>query len=74
MNPDSGSNLQEFIDGWRNIVAGRVFTYDAALHFVLEVDSVTGLCRVSRRCNGRTETIHMPLGEVVMRIKGDIAT
>lgn len=73
MNPDSNTNLQEFIDGWRGIVLGRVFTYDGALHFVLEVDGMTGLCRVSRRCNGRTELIHMPLGEVVMRIKGYVA-
>jgi hypothetical protein len=72
MTPDPGSTLQEFIDGWRGIVLGRVFTYEGALHFVLEVDGVTGLCRVSRRAAARTEIIHMPLGEVVLRVKGDL--
>lgn len=40
------------------------------MHFVLEVDETTGLCRVSRRHGGTTEIIHMPLGEVLLRVKG----
>ncbi len=64
------SSLQEYIDSWRNIVLGRVFTHDGALHFVLEVGD-GGLCRVSRRHGARTEIIHMPLGEVVLRVKED---
>ncbi len=65
-------SMQEYVDGWRGIVLGRVFTHENALHFVLEVDDATGLCRVSRRQAGRTEIIHMPLGEVVLRVKGDL--
>jgi len=38
---------------------------------VLEVEESTGLCRVSRRHGGRTEIIHMPLGEVVLRVKAE---
>jgi hypothetical protein len=64
--------MQEYVDGWRSIVLGRVFSHEKALHFVLEVDEMTGLCRISRRQDGRTEIIHMPLGEVVMRVKGDL--
>lgn len=65
-------SMQEYVDGWRTIVLGRVFTHGGAMHFVLEVDELTGLCRVSRRHAGRTEIIHMPLGEVVLRVKGDV--
>ena len=65
-------SMREYVDGWRGIVLGRVFTHESALHFVLEVDDATGLCRVSRRHAGRTEIIHMPLGEVVMRVKADL--
>lgn len=64
--------MQEYTDSWRNIVLGRVFTYDNAMHFVLEVDEATSLCRVSRRHAGRTEIIHMPLGEVVLHVKGEV--
>lgn len=66
------SSMQEYVDSWRGIVLGRVFTHEGAMHFVLEVDELTGLCRVSRRHGGRTEIIHMPLGEVVLRVKGDL--
>lgn len=62
----------EYTDSWRGIVLGRVFTHQEAMHFVLEVDEATGLCRVSRRHAGRTEIIHMPLGEVVLRVKGEV--
>lgn len=65
-------SMQEYVDSWRSIVLGRVFTHDRAMHFVLEVDEATGLCRVSRRHAGRTEIIHMPLGEVVLRVKGEM--
>lgn len=64
--------MQEYVDSWRGIVLGRVFTHEHALHFVLEVDETTGLCRISRRQEGATEIIHMPLGEVVLRVKGDL--
>ena len=64
------SSMQEYTDTWRGIVLGRVFTHEGALHFVLEVDDMTGLCRISRRHSGRMEIIHMPLGEVVLRVKG----
>ncbi len=68
--PDS--SMQEYVDSWRGLVIGRVFTHEHALHFVLEVDEITGLCRVSRRHDGRTEIIRMPLGEVLLRVKGDL--
>lgn len=64
--------MREYVDGWRGIVLGRVFTHEGAMHFVLEVDEFTGLCRVSRRHAGRTEIIHLPLGEVVLRVKGEL--
>lgn len=64
--------MREYVDSWRGIVIGRVFTHEGAMHFVLEVDEATGLCRVSRRHGGRTEIIHMPLGEVVLRVKGEL--
>ncbi len=63
------SSLQEYIDSWRNIVVGRVFTHDGAMHFVLEVED-GGLCRVSRRSGHGTEIVQMPLSEVVQRVKG----
>lgn len=66
------TSMQEYVDSWRGIVLGRVFTHERAMHFVLEVDQTTGLCRISRRYNGRTEIVHMPLAEVVMRVKGDL--
>lgn len=66
------TSMREYVDSWRGIVLGRVFTHEDAMHFVLEVDGRTGLCRVSRRQGGRTEIIHMPLGEVVLRVKGDL--
>lgn len=72
MGEEPGSSLQEYVDGWRGIVLGRVFTHENALHFVLEVDDITGLCRVSRRQDSRTEIIHMPLAEVILRVKGDL--
>lgn len=68
--PDS--HTQEYTESWPGIALGRVFTHDNAMHFVLEVDETTGLCRVSRRHAGRTEIIHMPLGEVVLHIKGEV--
>ncbi|MDZ7668132.1 MAG: hypothetical protein U5Q16_01465 [Gammaproteobacteria bacterium] len=64
-------SMREYVDSWRGIVLGRVFTHEAALHFVLEVDQATGLCRVSRRHAGRTEIIYMPLGEVILRVKDE---
>ena len=65
-------SMQEYVDGWRSIVLGRLVTHEGAMHFVLEVDEATGLCRVSRRHAGRTEIVHMPLGEVVLRVKGEV--
>jgi hypothetical protein len=73
MDAESSTTLQEYIDSWRPLVLGRVFTHEDAMHFVLEVDEHTGLCRVSRRQVGGTEIVHMPLGEVVMRVKGGLA-
>lgn len=67
--PDGSLSFQEYVDSWRSIVLGRVFTYQGAMHFVLEVDEATALCRVSRRRGGRTEIIQMPLDEVVERVK-----
>jgi hypothetical protein len=64
-------SMREYVDSWRELVLGRVFTHDGAMHFVLEVDQATGLCRVSRRHAGSTEIIHMPLGEVVLRVKAE---
>jgi hypothetical protein len=72
MNAESDFSNQEYIDAWRPRVLGRVFTHEAALHFVLEADETTGLCRVSRRHTGTTEIVQMPLGEVVLRVKGDL--
>ena len=72
MTIDTDTSNQEFVDAWRPLVLGRVFTHEQALHFVLEVDAQTGLCRVSRRQEGHTEIVHMPLGEVVLRVKGEI--
>ncbi len=63
---------QEYTESWRGIVLGRVFTHEQAMHFVLEVDEATSLCRVSRRHAGRTEIVHMPLTEVVLHVKGDM--
>ncbi len=71
--PDwSDAYTGEYTESWRNIVLGRVFTFDEAMHFVLEVDETTSLCRVSRRQAGRTEIVQMPLTEVVMHVKGDV--
>jgi hypothetical protein len=67
----SSLSMREYVDSWRGIVLGRVFTHEGAMHFVLEVEESTGLCRVSRRHGGRTEIIHMPLGEVVLRVKSE---
>lgn len=72
MNTESDVSHQEYIDAWRPRVLGRVFTHDGALHFVLEVDETTGLCRVSRRRSGGAEILRMPLREVVLRVKGDL--
>ncbi|MEQ8857672.1 MAG: hypothetical protein RIC56_03415 [Pseudomonadales bacterium] len=72
MAEGSDTSMQEYVDSWRGLVLGRVFTHEQALHFVLEVDELTGLCRVSRRQGRRTEIIHMPLGEVLLRVKGDL--
>lgn len=66
---DGALSLQEYVDSWRGIVLGRVFTHHGAMHFVLEVDELTGACRVSRRQGGRTEIIQMPLDEVVERVR-----
>lgn len=72
MAEEPSLSTKEYVDTWRHIVVGRVFSQEDAMHFVLEVDAATALCRVSRRHGRRTEIIHMPLGEVVMRVKGDL--
>ncbi|MFW6094311.1 MAG: hypothetical protein ACODAC_10085 [Pseudomonadota bacterium] len=65
------SSNQEYAGSWRNIVLGRVFTHDGAMHFVLEVDESTGLCRVSRRCGSRTRVVYMPIEQVVTHVKDE---
>lgn len=72
MTSDADTSTQEYVDTWRPLVLGRVFTHEQALHFVLEVDEQTGLCRVTRRQENHTEIVQMPLGEVVLRVKGEI--
>jgi len=64
------ASMREYIETIGSRLVGRVFTYEDALHFVLEVEEETGLARVSFRKEGETAFISMPIGEVAFRLTG----
>jgi hypothetical protein len=68
----TNASMREYIETIGSRLVGRVFTYDDALHFVLEVDEETGLARVSFRKDGKTAFISMPIGEVALRLSGTL--
>ena len=43
---------------------GRLFLDEGRLHFVLAVDSASGVARVSCRVNGEPQVLQMPISEV----------
>ena len=49
-------------------VLGRVFTYQGHVHFVLEVDSGTGMARCSRGGEHR-DIVYLPVSEVRNRLE-----
>ena len=66
----SNTSMREYIETVGNRLVGRVFTYEDALHFVLDVDEETALARVSFRKDGKTTFMQMPIGEVAFRLNG----
>lgn len=66
------ASMREYIETIGSRLVGRVFTYENALHFVLEVDEETGLARVSFRKEGKTVVMQMPIGEVAFRLNGTL--
>ena len=65
MTDDFTGGNSAYVNAWAPVVAGRIFTIQGAMHYVLEVDRATGSCRVSRRSHGHTEVIFLPLEVVV---------
>jgi hypothetical protein len=61
--------LAQYVRSMESRVAGRVFTHEDRLHFVLDTDRDTGLARLSCRYGQRTEIVYMPVSEVVLRLE-----
>ena len=51
-----------------NRFEGRLFSEEGRLYFVLDVDTESGIARVSCRVDGRQQVIEMPLAEVGLRL------
>lgn len=47
---------------------GRLFSQEGRLYFVLDVDTASGVARVSCRVDGRQQVIEMPISEVGIRL------
>ncbi len=54
-----------------NRFEGRLFSEEGRLYFVLDVDTESGIARVSCRVDGRQQVIEMPLSEVGLRLSSN---
>ena len=67
------SNRNSYINSVRSRLLGRVFTYEDVMHFVIDVETDTGLARLSRRHEGSgAEELFMPVSEVLLRLGGTL--
>lgn len=52
-----------------NRFVGRLFSENGRLHFVLDVDTESGIARVSFRADGQQQIAHMTIAEVGLRLE-----
>ena len=64
----STNNMSAGVDSLARGIIGRVFTTDNVLHFIVEVDTASGMVELNCHENRKTSTIHMPLAEVCLRL------
>lgn len=61
--------VDQYVRSIESRLVGRVFTHDHRLHLVLGIDRESDLVRLSCRFHQRTEIVHMPVAEVVLRLE-----
>ncbi|MFB3041086.1 MAG: DUF6316 family protein [Candidatus Poribacteria bacterium] len=57
--------------GLANRFEGRLFSDEGRLYLVIDVDTESGLARVSCRADGGQQVIRMPVSEVALRLSSN---